>query len=64
MTIGGPGPSTSGLEASNTYGVSVARLAQNQARADGEAAVALIDGVPSAPPVGPHGQGQVINTHA
>ncbi|HEX3764419.1 MAG TPA: hypothetical protein VHW23_37245 [Kofleriaceae bacterium] len=41
----------------------VAKLAQNAAKATGEAAVQLIESA-QAPPAGPHGEGSHVNTYA
>jgi hypothetical protein len=56
--------SPTGVDPANPYAVKVAKLALDQTRADGEAAVSLIESVPSAPPVGAEGQGRHVNTHA
>lgn len=60
MTVPGAGSvdSAGGL----AYGVRVTKLAQQAQRAEGEAAVALIEGT-KVPP-GLQGQGTHINTHA
>lgn len=50
------------LDPANTYAVSVQKVAQDQAKRDGEGAVALIES--AAPPVGPNGEGTHINTYA
>lgn len=61
-TIAGPVADNDGDE----YGARVQKLAQNVAKAEGEGAVALIEGAASAapPPVGLHGQGTHVNTYA
>jgi hypothetical protein len=47
------------------YDARVAKLAQNVAKQEGEAAVALIETAGSSvPPVGPNGEGSLINTRA
>ena len=48
------------------YQVGVQKLAQNAAKATGEAAVQLIQGAQptQAPPTGPNGEGTHINTYA
>jgi len=49
----------------NAYAVRVAKLAQDVAKQEGEAAVSLIEDAGNhAPPVGPNGEGSVINTTA
>jgi hypothetical protein len=50
-----------GVDPSNPYAIAVQKLAQNQAKQEGEQAVALIQN--SAPPVGPNGEGSHINTY-
>lgn len=47
------------------YAARVQKLAQDQAKVDGHAAVALIDGAqPQPPPPGPEGQGTHVNRYA
>lgn len=46
------------------YAVRVEKLAQNAAKASGEAAVQLIENAAQAPQPGPHGEGTHINTYA
>jgi hypothetical protein len=48
------------------YAVRVEKLSQNAAKAQGEAAVALIEdaGAVAKRPVGPNGEGSLINTTA
>jgi hypothetical protein len=53
---------TTGTDPANPYAVRVQKLAQDQAKRDGEQAVALIEG--AAAPVGPHGEGAHVNTYA
>ncbi len=45
------------------YAVRVEKLAQNAAKAEGEAAVQLIENA-TPPPAGAHGEGSHINTYA
>jgi hypothetical protein len=45
------------------YAVGVEKLRQGSAKAEGEAAVKLIEQA-EAPPVGAHGEGSQINTYA
>lgn len=42
----------------------VAKLAQHTMKQQGEAALALIKDVPAQRPVGPNGEGSIINTTA
>jgi hypothetical protein len=51
-----------GVDPSNPYAIAVQKLAQNQAKQEGEQAVELIQN--AAPPVGPSGEGSHINTYA
>jgi len=54
-----------GSDMPNAYAVRVAKLAQDVAKQEGEAAVSLIEDAGNhAPPVGPNGEGSVINTTA
>lgn len=51
--------------ASTEYSVRVQKLAQDTAKREGEAAVELIEQAgEAAPPLGPEGQGRLINTTA
>ena len=60
-----PSSSALGVAASTQYATSVHKLAQDQAKVDGQAAVALIDGAqPELPAPGPDGQGTHVNTYA
>jgi|JI10StandDraft_1071094.scaffolds.fasta_scaffold121869_3 hypothetical protein len=60
-----PSSSALGVAASTQYATSVHKLAQDQAKVDGQAAVALIDGAqPEPPPPGPEGQGTHVNRYA
>ncbi len=52
-----------GVVARTQYATSVHKLAQEQAKVDGQAAVALIDGA-RPPPPGPDGQGTHVNRYA
>jgi hypothetical protein len=45
------------------YAMRVEKLAQNATKADGEAAVQLIEGAQVPPPAGIHGEGTHINTY-
>lgn len=47
----------------SVYSVRVEKLAQDQQKIEGEAAIQLIEGA-SPPPVGPQGQGTHVNTFA
>ncbi|MFN0252274.1 MAG: hypothetical protein ACKV2T_35695 [Kofleriaceae bacterium] len=47
----------------HAYAVRVEKLAQNTMKAQGEGAVALIEGA-KPPPPGPNGEGSRINTYA
>ncbi|MCX5748132.1 MAG: hypothetical protein NT062_37205 [Proteobacteria bacterium] len=49
------------VDPANAYAVRMARVAQDQQRADGKSAVALIEQVPSTPDV--EGKGQHVNTY-
>jgi hypothetical protein len=51
-----------GLESSNTYAVTVQKVAQDQAKRDGAQIVDLIE--QAAPPAGPDGEGTHVNTYA
>lgn len=54
-----------GAVASTQYATSVHKLAQDQAKVEGQAAVALIDGAqPQPPPPGLDGQGTHVNRYA
>jgi hypothetical protein len=56
--------SLSGAATGQAYAVGVMKIAQNAAKAQGEAAVALIEGATqAAPPVGANGEGSLINTY-
>jgi hypothetical protein len=57
MTISG-----TGLDPSNAVAIRVQKIAQDQAKQEGEQAVALIDRAP--PQVGPNGEGSHVNTVA
>jgi hypothetical protein len=57
MTISG-----TGLDPANTFAVRVEKLAQDQAKHEGEQAVALIE--QATPQVGPNGEGSHVNTVA
>jgi hypothetical protein len=57
MTISG-----TGLDPANAFAVRVQKLAQDQAKQEGEQAVALIE--QATPQVGPHGEGSHVNTVA
>jgi hypothetical protein len=57
MTISG-----TGLDPANTYAVRVQKLAQDQAKQQGEQAVELIE--QATPRVGPNGEGTHVNTVA
>jgi hypothetical protein len=59
MDVTGP----TGVVANPTYAVRMERIAQDQVRVDGDAAVELIEqAVP--PPPGPDGQGTHVNRYA
>jgi hypothetical protein len=50
---------------STEYTVRVQKLVQDTAKREGEAAVELIEqATPQAPPLGPDGQGSLVNTTA
>lgn len=61
MDVSGSG--SLGAVASAMYATSVQKLAQDQVKVQGEAAVALIDGA-QAPPPGLEGQGSHVNRYA
>jgi hypothetical protein len=46
------------------YAVRVEKLAQNAMKQEGEAAVALIEEAAPARPIGPNGEGTLVNTTA
>jgi len=57
MSISGPN-----LETANLVAVRVEKLAQDQAKQEGNQVVALIE--QATPPVGPNGEGAHVNTYA
>jgi len=57
MTISG-----ANLDGSNAFAVRVEKVAQDQAKREGEQAVELIE--QSRPPTGLHGEGTHVNTYA
>ena len=62
MDVSGSG--SLGGVASAMYATSVQKLAQDQAKVQGEAAVKLIDSAQAAPPPGLDGQGSHVNRYA
>jgi hypothetical protein len=54
---------TAATQVGQVYAVQVEKISQNAAKAQGEGAVALIEGS-KPPPPGPNGEGSRINTYA
>lgn len=57
MTISG-----TDVDPGNRYAVAIQKIAQDQAKRDGEQVVTLIER--AAPPPGPNGEGTHVNTYA
>jgi hypothetical protein len=64
QTAEAPGMTISGtdVDPGNRYAVAIQKIAQDQAKRDGEQVVTLIER--AAPPPGPNGEGTHVNTYA